>query len=103
MGDTENPQLDFQKAVIDSVRQVTHIAPPDGNGEIIEVPVVDEGIILVPTQKLGLCSSVTNGTYATTTEVYPDSPKASDEICNQAQVAAIVGAMEYILSQDKQQ
>jgi hypothetical protein len=32
VGDTANPQAAFQKAIIDSVRKVTHIAPPDANG-----------------------------------------------------------------------
>ena len=35
---------------------------------------------------------------ATTTEVYPDSPKASDEICNEAQVAAIVAALDFVFA-----
>jgi hypothetical protein len=34
----------------------------------------------------------------TTTEVYPDSPQANDENCIQAQVAAICGGLDYILS-----
>ncbi len=98
VADALNSQLDFQKAVIESVRQVTHIAPPDGNGNIIDEPIVTEGVISVPVKKLGLCCSVTGGTYVTTTEVYPDSPNASDEICNHAQVAAITGALEFIRS-----
>lgn len=98
VGDDQNPQLDFQTSVIESVKRVTHIAPPDKNGEIIEVPIAKEGIILVPVKELGLCCSVTGGTYVTTTEVYPDSPLVTDEICNQAQVAAIEGAIEYVLT-----
>jgi hypothetical protein len=100
VGDSTNPQLEFQQAIIESVRKVTHIAPSDPNGNIIDEPVVRDGIILIPVKKLGLCGSVTGGTYVSTTEVYPDSPKASDEICNQAQVAAITGALDYILSQN---
>mmetsp|Transcript_28812 Transcript_28812/g.53218 ORF Transcript_28812/g.53218 Transcript_28812/m.53218 type:complete len:154 (-) Transcript_28812:157-618(-) len=101
VGDTENGQLDFQEAVITNVRKVTHIAPPDDEGNIIDVPVVKDGIILVPAKTLGLCCSVTGGTYVTTTEVYPDSPRATEEICNEAQVAAITGALDYVLSQEK--
>ncbi len=97
VGDDQNPQLDFQTSVIESVKKVTHIAPPDKNGEIIEVPIAKEGIILVPVKQLGLCCSMTGGTYVTTTEVYPDSPMVTDDICNQAQVAAIEGAIEYVL------
>jgi hypothetical protein len=40
---------------------------------------------------------MTNARYTTTTEVYPDSPRATPEQCNAAQVAAAVGAIEYLL------
>lgn len=36
------------KAVIDAVREVTHIAPGDDNGTIIEEPLVQDGVIVVP-------------------------------------------------------
>lgn len=99
VGDTENPQPEFQKAVIDSVAKVTHIAPADDKGEIIGSPVVQFGVINYPMVKLGLCGGVTNCTYGTTTEVYPDSPKVTDEECNDAQVAAVVGGLNYVLTQ----
>lgn len=99
VGDSENPQPEFQKAVIESVAKVTHIAPADDNGEIIGSPVVQFGVINYPMVKLGLCGGVTNCKYGTTTEVYPDSPKVTDEECNDAQVAAIVGGLDYVLSQ----
>ncbi|ENC6720731.1 M14 family metallocarboxypeptidase [Vibrio harveyi] len=99
VGDTENPQPDFQKAVIESVAKVTHIAPADDKGEIIGSPVVQFGVINYPMVKLGLCGGVTNCTYGTTTEVYPDSPKVTDEECNDAQVAAVVGGLDYVLTQ----
>ena len=38
---------------------------------------------------------VTNAKYATTTEIYQDSHKANDENCVDAQVAAIVGGLDY--------
>ncbi|HGY9595187.1 TPA: M14 family metallocarboxypeptidase [Vibrio campbellii] len=99
VGDTENPQPEFQKAVIESVAKVTHIAPADDQGEIIGSPVVQFGVINYPMVKLGLCGGVTNCTYGTTTEVYPDSPKVTDEECNDAQVAAVVGGLDYVLGQ----
>ena len=49
------------------------------------------------TGSIGLCAGVTNAPYATTTEVYPDSPTADDAQCNRAQVTAIVAALEYII------
>jgi len=99
VGDSENPQPDFQKAVIESVAKVTHIAPEDENGEIIGSPVVQFGVINYPMVKLGLCGGVTNCVYGTTTEVYPDSPTVTDEECNDAQVAAVVGGLNYVLAQ----
>ncbi|WP_045404717.1 M14 family metallopeptidase [Vibrio jasicida] len=99
VGDTENPQPEFQKVVIESVAKVTHIAPADDKGEIIGSPVVQFGVINYPMVKLGLCGGVTNCTYGTTTEVYPDSPKVTDEECNDAQVAAVVGGLDYVLAQ----
>lgn len=99
VGDTENPQSEFQKAVIESVAKVTHIAPADDKGEIIGSPVVQFGVINYPMVELGLCGGVTNCTYGTTTEVYPDSPKVTDEECNDAQVAAVVGGLDYVLAQ----
>ncbi|NAW84141.1 DUF2817 domain-containing protein [Vibrio sp. V43_P6S15P86] len=99
VGDSENPQPEFQKAVIESVAKVTHIAPADENGEIIGSPVVQFGVINYPMVKLGLCGGVTNCIYGTTTEVYPDSPTVTDEECNDAQVAAVVGGLNYVLAQ----
>ncbi|MCG6244431.1 M14 family metallocarboxypeptidase [Vibrio diabolicus] len=99
VGDSENPQPEFQKAVIESVAKVTHIAPADENGEIIGSPAVQFGVINYPMVKLGLCGGVTNCVYGTTTEVYPDSPTVTDEECNDAQVAAVVGGLNYVLSQ----
>ncbi|WP_194436640.1 M14 family metallopeptidase [Vibrio fluminensis] len=98
VGDSENPQADFQAAVIASVAKVTHIAPADNKGQIIGSDVVQQGVILYPMIKLGLCGGVSNCQYHTTTEVYPDSPKVTDEECNQAQVAAIIGGLDYVLS-----
>ena len=99
VGDTENPQPDFQKAIIDSVRKVTHIAPPDADGNIIGSPVQQEGVINYPLKKLSLCNGITDCTYGTTTEVYPDSDRATPQQCNDAQVAAITGALDYVIKQ----
>ena len=94
VGNVERPQVEWHTAIIDAVRRVTHIAPADSNGNIIGSKVTQEGCILYPTKELSLCSSVTNATHATTTEVYPDSPQASNEQCNRAQVAVVVAALD---------
>ncbi|KAJ4457954.1 putative Succinylglutamate desuccinylase / Aspartoacylase family protein [Paratrimastix pyriformis] len=99
VGDTENPQgLPFQQAIIEAVRAVTHIAPDDGAGKIIGSPVVAPGVINYPLRELALCAGVTGARYASTTEVYPDSPKVTNELCNQAQVAAVRAAIAYALA-----
>ncbi|MGO4549729.1 M14 family metallocarboxypeptidase [Lysobacter sp. 2RAF19] len=99
VGDTEDPQPEFQQAIIAAVEQVTHIAPPDAHNEIIASPVVAHGVINYPLRALGLCPSITNARYRTTTEVYPDSPRATPEQCNDAQVAAVRAAIAFALEQ----
>ncbi|MET4618234.1 hypothetical protein ABIA71_003838 [Stenotrophomonas sp. 2619] len=96
--DSENPQPALQTAVNAAVERVTHIAPADDKGEIIGSPVVAPGVIEYPLEKLGLCASVSGARYTTTTEVYPDSPRATPQQCNDAQVAAICAAIEYALA-----
>ena len=58
---------------------------------------VSPGVINYPLSKLGLCASITHATYKTTTEVYPDSPRATPEQCNDAQVAAVCAAINFAL------
>jgi hypothetical protein len=97
VADAENPQLEFQRAVIDAVAKVTHIAPADANGCIIGSKVVAPGIIEYPMRELGLCAGITRARYTTTTEVYPDSPRVTPEQCNAAQAAAVCAAIEFAL------
>ncbi|TBR06665.1 MAG: peptidase, partial [Lysobacter sp.] len=98
VGDSANPQPGFQKAIIDAVAKVTHIAPADANGEIIGSPVVALGVINYPVRELGLCAGITDARFVTTTEVYPDSPRATPAQCNAAQVAAVRAAIDYALT-----
>ncbi len=101
VGDSENPQPEFQQAIIAAVAEVTHIAPADEKGEIIRSAVVAPGVINYSVEKLGLCPSITNAAYKTTTEVYPDSPRATPEQCNAAQVAAVRAALDFVLTRAK--
>lgn len=96
--DAANPQPGFQQAVIAAVSRVTHIAPADAKGEIIGSPVVAPGVIEYDYRPLGLCGGITGARYTTTTEVYPDSPRATPEQCNAAQVAAVQAAIDYALA-----
>jgi hypothetical protein len=79
---------------------VTHIAPGDASGCIIDEPMTQEGCLVLPTKQLGLCCSAAGAAFSTTTEVYPDSPRASDEQCNRAQVAAVSGALDYLVQRE---
>ena len=98
VGDSANKQIDFQAAIIEAVKQVTHIAPADEQGEIIGSKAEAEGVIYYPVKQLGLCGGMTNAPYTTTTEVYPDSEKATAQDCNNAQVAAIKAALDFVLT-----
>lgn len=97
VGDSENKCIDFQNTIIKAVKQVTHIAPADDKGEIIGSKAESEGVIYYPVKKLGLCAGMTNAAFTTTTEVYPDSDSATPEDCNNAQVAAIKSALDYLI------
>lgn len=96
VGDSENPCAEFQKAIIQSVEKVTHIAPADESGRIIGAKMQQKGVINYALKELSLCAGVTNAKYVSTTEVYPDSPKVDAENCIQAQVAAITGALDFV-------
>ena len=98
--DSEAPEPAFQAAIIAAVAQVTHIAPSDDAGEIIGSKVVAPGVIEYPLRSLGLCAGITDARYKTTTEVYPDSPRATPEQCNDAQAAAVRAAVEFVLRQE---
>lgn len=97
--DSENPQPAFQQSIILAVEQVTHIAPPDKDGEIIGSPVVAHGVIEYPQARYAMCSAVTKARFTTTTEVYPDSPRATPQLCNDAQVVAVCAALDFALAQ----
>ncbi|MFO1516215.1 MAG: M14 family metallocarboxypeptidase [Lysobacterales bacterium] len=96
--DSANAQPEFQRAIIAAVAAVTHIAPADAKGEIIGAPVVAPGVILYPMKQLGLCAGISDARYTTTTEVYPDSPRATTAQCNAAQVTAVCAALDFALA-----
>jgi len=99
--DAAAPQPAFQQAVIAAVARVTHIAPADDKNEIIGSPVVAPGVIEYELVKLGLCAGMTSATFKTTTEVYPDSPRATPAQCNAAQVAAVRAALDFALAHQR--
>ncbi|MFZ5444281.1 MAG: M14 family metallopeptidase [Myxococcota bacterium] len=97
--DARNRQPGFQQAIIDAVERVTHIAEPDERGHLIGQPVLSRGVIAYEVQALGLCAGLTGARFTTTTEVYPDSPRATPEQCNEAQATAVRAGLEYALAQ----
>lgn len=101
VADSERPVPQFQRALIDAVRRVTHIAAADERGLIIGAPLQQEGVINIAQRSSGLCGGMTGARFVTTTEVYPDSPTASPDQCNEAQVSAVNAAIEHLLRQDQ--
>lgn len=99
VADTQDPQLEFQQAIIAAVEAVTHIAPPDAAGHIIGCPLVSHGVITYPADDYGMCPSITRAPFKTTTEVYPDSPRATPQQCSEAQVTAVRAALDFVLAE----
>ena len=98
VGDTANPQPELQAAIVAGVERVTHIAPADENGQLIGSDMVQRGVINYDLKGWGLCAGMTDAPLTSTTEVYPDSPKATDEICIDAQVAAVKAALDFAMA-----
>ncbi|MFT4654016.1 MAG: hypothetical protein ACJA0G_000504 [Kangiellaceae bacterium] len=98
VANSSNPRLPFQQAVIASVEKLTHIAPCDANDQIIGADVVSPGVICYDKLSLFLCGGFTGADYVTTTEVYPDSPNATPQKCIEAQVAAIIGGLDFLVT-----
>jgi hypothetical protein len=97
VGDSERPAPDFQRALVEAVRRVTHIAEPDAHGCLIGTPLQQPGVIHYAKRSLGLCGGMTAARFVTTTEVYPDSPATSPAECIEAQVAAVEAAIDFLL------
>jgi hypothetical protein len=96
--DLDNPQPAFQRAIIAAVEKITQIAPADDDGCLIGEPLQQVGVIHYPKKALGLCGGLTQAQFVTTTEVYPDSPTATPEQCNQAQVTTVITALDFALA-----
>ncbi len=99
VADTESEQPGFQKAMIEGVSTVTHIAPNDADGNLIGEKSTQHGVVCIPSAQFNLCMGVTNATYRTTTEVYPDSKTkpVSEEVCIQAQVTCATSGLDFVL------
>lgn len=95
--DSAHPQPPFQQAIIQAVGCITHIAAADRQGNLIGLPMVAPGVINIAVKRGGLCAGMTDAPYKTTTEVYPDSPRTSPEICIRAQVTAVCAALDFVL------
>lgn len=98
VANTAKPEPAFQKAIIDAVAQVTHIAPADDKGRLIGETIEQLGVIHYDARPLGLCMGFSHAKFVTTTEVYPDSPKVDTDNCNLAQATVINAGLAYILA-----
>ena len=96
VADNIKPQPEFQKAIIEKVQQVTHIAPADAEQQLIGEPLEQFGVINYAARELGLCMGLTDAPYVTTTEVYPDSRLVDENNCIDAQFAVICAALYFL-------
>lgn len=96
VGSTEHPEPSLQKAIIEAVQKVTHIAEADGKNCLIGEPLQQKGVVNYDLKKLNLCAGATSARFVTTTEVYPDSPRSTPQICIDAQIAAICGGLNFV-------
>ena len=101
VGDSDRPAPEFQSAIIQAVARVTHIAPPEEDGTLIGDKLEQRGVVNYRARSSALCMGMTEAPYVTTNEVYPDSPRVDDENCIQAQVAAVVAGLQFVLSTRK--
>lgn len=95
--DEDRPQPAFQAAIIEAVSRLTHIAPADANGKLLEKPLVQPGVIQSFKRQQGICSGWTQARYVTTTEVYPDSPRLTPQLCIDVQLAALCAGFDFVL------
>ncbi|SHO58622.1 hypothetical protein [Vibrio quintilis] len=86
--DTENPQYPFQKAIMASAQQVLQT----GLSEISDT----SGVSHIAMKALRRCNSLTSCYFRTTTRVCPD--ELTSEQCDDVQVAAITGGLDFILN-----
>ncbi|MBV8044615.1 M14 family metallocarboxypeptidase [Pluralibacter sp.] len=98
VSDAQNSRLDFQRAIISAVAEVTHIAPAEDDGSMLGFPVVSSGVVEYDNNAYHLCSTMTGAPFTTTTEVYPDSAETSPEECIRAQVVTVRRAIDFALS-----
>jgi len=97
VADSARPAPEFQRALIEAVAGVTHIAAADPQGCLIGTPLQQPGVIPYDMSRLGLCGGMTGARWHTTTEVYPDSLRTSPAQCNEAQAVVISRAIKYLL------
>jgi hypothetical protein len=99
VADSERTEVKFQKAIIEAVSKVTHIAKADDQGRLFGTRLSQAGVVLYAMRPLGLCGGITQCKYHVTTEVYPDSKDVDDTICIQAQVVAIQSGLSYLMNE----
>ena len=101
VGDMARPAPDFQRAIIDSVRDITHIAPADADGKLLGEFMTQPGAMSQNAADMHVCMTTTDAEFVVTTEVYPDSDRITPALCTQAQVAAVVAGLDFILGPNK--
>ena len=88
--------------IVQAVEKCTHIAQQDEHGMLAGMPLVQRGVVALPTRSLGVAAAMTNAPYAATTEVYPDSPRITSAAeCCRAQVVACLAALNHIIEEER--
>lgn len=59
IGNSEDPQAEFQKALIAAVAPVTHIAPADAEGNLVGLPLQSPGVVWGESRSIGACAGFT--------------------------------------------
>ncbi len=77
---------------------ITHIAPADAQGHLVGLPLQSHGVVWGESRSIGACAGFTDARFATTTEVYPDSPRTNAAECNAAQMAAVRAGLDFALA-----
>ena len=87
--------------IVKAVGKLTHIAEEYEYGLLAGMPVLQPGVVALPTRSLGVAAAMTNAPHAATTEVYPDSQRVTADaaLCNRAQVAACLAALDHIIEE----
>ncbi|WP_430347248.1 M14 family metallopeptidase [Stenotrophomonas sp. NRRL B-14846] len=99
IGNSEDPQAEFQKALITAVAPVTHIAPADAEGRPGRPAAAVAGVVWGESRSIGACAGFTDARFATDTPRSTRTARRTNpQECNDAQVAAVCAGLDFALA-----